>query len=594
MNENIFNTQQLRLKKETFDSFLLHPKKSSNFPFHTDEWTSLEIEEYFSLVSQAPFQVFFLDEQKRLLHSTPQIKKHSQKNSHKMLEKKFQQIFLLSSHKDDQNNIWKTVEETGRWQGSFNYRDENQQHKRCWLTILSFKNNLYHQATYGVLLLDNQHQCFSEFEKNILSYSDPVTKLPNFHQAALDLNLLGQSPLSLCGISLIRCSNICEISVLHSSDIKRVVTLEMATRIEISLPPSYKLYRLSRDIFAVFCSNLQSESEFIQVLIQIRNSLLKPIKISQKKTLLNLEIGVSYYPTRSNNLSNMLQTAEISLNQHDITRIVLYEKEMDAQYTNDLRILERLQQAIEGNYLEIHYQPIYNRDQILVAAEALLRWNDPVLGNIPPNTIINAAHKHGVTSKLTQWILHQIFEDALYLEIDIHINIDVTQTIHPRFLQEIENLQQTYPKLKPSKIIFEITEHQAFEQSEAALAVLFKLKELGFSLAIDDFGIGHTALTLLHDLPADILKIDKYFVTNIADCSKKKIITQHIIHLAKSLNLKICCEGIETLKDQSLAQKMESDFFQGYFYSRPVSLTHFKSFLTQKTYIGCVCENTFD
>uniref|UniRef100_UPI00403F91C4 EAL domain-containing protein n=1 Tax=Candidatus Enterococcus willemsii TaxID=1857215 RepID=UPI00403F91C4 len=538
---------------------------------HFSHDSTLECNQLCSLVNLSPILTFILNDQQEILYGNEAAKL---REGQEFLGKKLTELSTLNIHQADFTTIWTQVTTKNHWTGSINYLDQTNKHRTHWLRFVQLKDTPY----YAFFFLDTFSLVQTQSEKNKFSYVDHVTNLPNFNQFAYNLNKkISTQPNEKHGIALIRCSNIAQISVLYSSETRRDVTIELARRMLTFLPKNYQVFRLSRDIFAIFASSFPDDVGFQKIVEQVRENLLQPICINQQNIQMHLEMGATCYPSLTTDLGSLLGNAEIALEQHDTTKIIYYSEEITHNFINSLQIVERLKKAIAHNQLEIHYQPLFDHSDQIIAAEALLRWHDDELGYVPPNKITKCAEEHNCVSLLSNWILNRVFQDRLYDQLNVTINLDVAQVEQENFLSKVQSLVTEY-QANTTHLTFEITEHQAFEQSEIAIKKLYALREMGFKIALDDFGVGHSALALLSDLPVDILKIDASFITNVEGQSRKGIIARHIVNLAKSLGLVTCCEGIETVKEAKLARLIQANYMQGYLFSKALPLNEFHLF----------------
>jgi len=545
------------------------------------------ISDYAAFISMnhlSPISTLFIDANQRILYINDAGLHQANMSREEVLGQKLEKVLPVHLNETDFQQIWNEGTATNGWNGTIDYQHTSGESRTQWLKFVHFKAPNGKLAYYGIYFIDNVSIRNTDEVTNHLPYLDSVTHLPNFNQFAYDIHQIEQTSLPQeCAVALFRCSNLAEIAVLYSKEVRRVVVFEMVNRIQAMLPENYKLYRLSREIFGVFTNPLADMNSFQQLLETIRNKLLEPVITTEQTVFMNIEIGVSSFPEETTNLCTLLEDAEIGLSQHENSKIVYYSKKMTQDFVMSLKTVARLTPAIAKDELEMYYQPLFNHDNEITGAEALLRWHDSELGYIPPNTLIKHAEKHGHISELTYWIFERVFKDKIYETLpNISINIDVTQIEQPNFFQMIQNLVNKH-NVDAQSIIFEITEHQAVENSEIGLKVMNQLKTLGFRIALDDFGVGHSALALLGTLPVDIVKVDASFITNQTIETTKGIIAKHIVALSKNLQLKTCCEGIETENEAKLAKTINSDYMQGYLFSYPLTVTKFKQFI--KDYI---------
>ncbi len=560
-------------------SFIQFLNNSNDYTKTIDNLRRLELPpeimaQYLTFMQSAPVPVIFVDRNETILFTNKTIEFKLGKNQSELIGHSISDVIPLRLNEGDKQAIIDEVRLNNHWNGRLSYIDNENNTKRSWIKVTRFENPPY-APTYGILFFDTDSVNYRDFSDHSLTYYDTKTFLPNFNQFAFDINQMARKRDSdVKGLALIRCHNLSEITVHYSRKIMDEVTNTMIRRIKKALPSGYYLYRLSRDVFAVFCSKCKNEASFKELIEELYQTLLTPLSIDSKKIFLTIEMGVVFYPTQVLELTDLLLSAEICLNQRDSTRITYYSEEMSNDYTLTLQTIEKMQSAFEDNKIKVLYQPIMDQNGNLEAAEALLRWRDEELGAVSPLVIIKGAKEYGHIHKLTTWILDKVVEDRLFDHIPITINLDAVQLTNDLFLSDIKNLVAT-KALNPHQIVFEITEHISLNCSSNALNILSELKSMGFRLALDDFGSGYSDFNLLTEAAFDILKVDATFIMGIKEEPKKEIVLKHILQLAKELGLLTCFEGIESQVELTYARELGSDCLQGFYFSHALSFADF-------------------
>jgi EAL domain-containing protein (putative c-di-GMP-specific phosphodiesterase class I) len=226
------------------------------------------------------------------------------------------------------------------------------------------------------------------------------------------------------------------------------------------------------------------------------------------------------------------------------------------------------------NELHMYYQPIVRiKDQELRGFEALVRWNHPTMGFIPPDRFIKVAEQSNLINEVGEWVLQQVFSDIALLiqrygaDVSVSINLSVRQLEDQQLAAKIKQLA-TENKVDLSLIYFEITE-TALSQSQSLLSTLEQLRSLGARISVDDFGTGYSSLSRLRELPIDCLKIDRAFVISLGTDRSSAEIVRAICALGKALKLTIIAEGVETQTQYQLLRDIGCDKAQGYLFGRP-------------------------
>jgi EAL domain-containing protein (putative c-di-GMP-specific phosphodiesterase class I) len=243
--------------------------------------------------------------------------------------------------------------------------------------------------------------------------------------------------------------------------------------------------------------------------------------------------------------------------------------------------------AVQRGELRTEYQPIVRtHDGRIFGAEALLRWDHPTHGLIPPTTLIPLAEQSGVISGIGRWVLEQACPDrnrwataGLDVAFGLAVNISAHQLMAPDFVAMVADVL-TSTGTNPNLLTLEITETAFIRDPKRALVVLNELKALGVLLALDDFGTGYSSLSYLKQVPVDILKIDRTFTADLVHDPASHAIVTKVIELAHMLDLSVVTEGVETAAQCAEAAMLGSEFYQGYYFARPMSAARFDGWIT--------------
>lgn len=246
-------------------------------------------------------------------------------------------------------------------------------------------------------------------------------------------------------------------------------------------------------------------------------------------------------------------------------------------YKRKLLITNSIAKALEENEFSLYYQAKINRDGLLMGFEALIRWYHPSLGLISPGEFIPIAEQSGKVPTITRWVITQVCKEMAVIQTltdrDLRISLNLSaHDLHAVDLYDYVKSQIDQYHINPTLLEFEVTESAYLESFQSPNECLKRFGELGCSIALDDFGTGYSSLSYLTQIKIDTLKIDQQFVKEIDYSSRSRLVTSTIIDLAKSLNLTICAEGIESRIQQSYLKELGCDYYQGYLYSKPLPL----------------------
>jgi EAL domain-containing protein (putative c-di-GMP-specific phosphodiesterase class I) len=268
-----------------------------------------------------------------------------------------------------------------------------------------------------------------------------------------------------------------------------------------------------------------------------------------------------------------------------------YETGMEAEIADRLEMERELRQAIERNELELYYQPkIDFSTGDLVGAEALVRWNHPTDGILGPNVFIPLAEESGLINRLSDWVLEQgagQLHDWLSAgyKLTLALNLSVKDLMAEELHDQLKSLVSRH-SLPKNVLELEITESTLMNHPELMSTELVKIKSMGISVAIDDFGSGYSSLNYLKRLPVDVLKIDRSFIQDIETDPSDSAIVSGIVGLAQNLDMKTVAEGAETEGQREILRTLGCDSFQGYLVAKPLPAADFEAQFLQKTVIS--------
>jgi EAL domain-containing protein (putative c-di-GMP-specific phosphodiesterase class I) len=291
-----------------------------------------------------------------------------------------------------------------------------------------------------------------------------------------------------------------------------------------------------------------------------------------------LKAGIAVYPTDGQSTEALCANAETALNHAKQAgqRYVFYAPEMNARVAESLNLEHRLRRALEDRSLALHYQPkIDMRSGQLAGLEALIRWNDPELGAVPPSKFVSLMEETGMILVAGRWALAKAVDDirrwkAMGLQVPrTSVNVSAIQLRQKDFVDSV--LQAIGPFGKDQPLLdVEITESVLVDDIEESTRKLQMLRRAGVQVSVDDFGTGYSSLTYLARLPVDTLKIDRSFVVRMRDAGYPRNIVAMIVSLAHTLGLKVIAEGVEDDEQVRLLRELGCDQIQGYLISQPV------------------------
>lgn len=368
------------------------------------------------------------------------------------------------------------------------------------------------------------------------------------------------------------------------------VLVQIAKRLNAIMPEGSLAIRYGGDEFVLIVS-LIHRNELLAFASKLIDTLSEPYLINQLHFNLGASVGIACYPEHGHNLDMLLRASDIAMYESKKIKnsAHIFVSEMQEGFLKNVTIEQELRKAINNNELFMVYQPQINDEGYFYGAEALIRWNSPSLGNVPPNHFIPLAEASGLMPKIGRLIIEMVCEDIneihhkLCYPFHVSINISVRQFMDPRFLEHMLNVFEK-TQAQYLHITLEVTENLFIEDLQYILPLLHKIRAMGIEISMDDFGTGYSSLSMLRQLPINELKIDKSFVDAIAyDITSAKMV-QNIITIGKNLNMHVLAEGVETKEQKEILSTFGCDRFQGYYFSKPLLKEDLLHFLQSQTF----------
>lgn len=367
---------------------------------------------------------------------------------------------------------------------------------------------------------------------------------------------------------------------------------QVAARIRSVLGREDLLARFSGDEFCAFALNVPLQHGE-QLAERILNQIRQPFGLENSQLSLTASIGISRYPQDAKEPAQLLKQAGIALGhckRKGRNSSLSFNTQLEQDAQQELSLEQDLRQALHGDALQVHYQPILSAgaDQV-VALEALVRWQHSELGAISPERFVRIAEQHGFIHELDLWVLKRACRDLKWLHSNGHrhlhlgVNCSALSLLQPQLVKAME-IELQRADLPLSSLTMEVTENALMHDLSAAQTQLDKIRALGMTISIDDFGTGYSSLQYLSRLPVDSLKVDRSFVREIPGSSSGMAITAAIIAMAHKLNLRVVAEGVENIEQLRFLQEQHCDLLQGYLFSKPLPLGELHTWLSKGHY----------
>ncbi len=509
-----------------------------------------------------------------------------------------QKINLLKSNYHDNAfyaAMWEVINQTGTWQGEVWDRHKSGQVNPKLLTISAVKNSDHVVTHYVGSFIDIAEQKLAEEKIKHLAFYDSLTQLPNRCllqerlKYSIEMARRENKPLALLMLDLDRFKAVND-SLGHMAGDE--LLQQVAARMTARLRNVDMVSRLGGDEFIVLLDDIAHPDDAARVAEEIISDLSKPFNLSQSDDVrIGVSIGISLYPQHGSCPETLLDHADAALYQaKDQGRgCFAYFSEALTRAAQERIALEiRLRRAIEQEELHMLYQPQMdiNSDRI-IGAEALVYWQDPIDGLIPPLGFIPIAEESHLIVEIGEWVLRKTCQQAKqWLESGLlPITMAVNVSPHQFRRSDINALVKTIlieTGLPAGQLELEITESGLMENQDLALDILNNLRHQGIRLAIDDFGKGYSSLSRLKYFPVDVLKIDKSFIEKIPVNKDDREIATTIIAMGHNLGFKVLAEGVETSAQLDFLRERGCDAYQGYLKNRPLSAQAFAELLAKE------------
>ncbi len=477
---------------------------------------------------------------------------------------------------------------------------ELQQTRTSTRVTLANKTNrgeIIHTEWYNTPLVDNENKVIgvaslvqditerlnTERTIHYMAHHDALTGLPNrrlmqdrLNQAILQARR-NQSHVALLFLDLDRFKLVNDTLGHETGD---YVLRDVAKRLMKVVREGDTVSREGGDEFVIILPDLEKPESAQLVANKILHELSQSIEVSGQELTVTASIGISHYPNDATDIQHLLKHADSAMYQaKDAGRNTarFFTSDLNFLLSKRLEVESRLRRGIERSEFFLRYQPQVDvMSGRIVGVEALLRWNDPQQGEIYPKDFISIAEELGLIVPLGEWVFRtacqqiKLWDHEGFTEITVSVNLSPRQFISRKLLPSMKSaLLET--GIDPRRIDLEITETMAMRNLEQSIEILSELRRMGATVSIDDFGVGYSSLGQLRRLPAQTLKIDRSFISQIPEDPNSCSITEAILAMAKRLHLRVVAEGVETQAQLDFLQANNCDVYQGFLYAKPLT-----------------------
>jgi predicted signal transduction protein with EAL and GGDEF domain len=365
----------------------------------------------------------------------------------------------------------------------------------------------------------------------------------------------------------------------------------VAERLQACVREGDTVARLGGDEFTLLIPGIATEEDAVRISQKVLEAIRLPFSIDQRELFVTTSVGVSLYPADGQDVETLVRNADTAMyraKDQGRDNYQLYTPAMNAKALERLSLENRLRQALQNGEFVLHYQPVVDlRTGLIRGAEALLRWQHPELGLVPPAEFIPLAEMSGLIVPIGEWVLQAACAQVHAWHSDGRVRLSVAVNLSTRQFQQSDLVTQVTEALEktnldPGCLDLEITESNAMQNAELSISTLWDLKNLGVSISLDDFGTGYSSLSYLKRFPINRIKIDQSFVRDVPNDPDDAAIAAAVIAMAHSLELTVVAEGVETEEQLAFLRQHRCDEMQGFLFSKPLPAPEFEALLERQ------------
>ena len=414
---------------------------------------------------------------------------------------------------------------------------------------------------------------------------DRLTGLPNraffVERVRIAVERARRNPEECFGVLFLDLDNFKAINDSFGHVAGDELLLEVSRRLTGCLRSLDMLARLGGDEFALLLENIREPSDAARVAERLQASLQTPITVGEDEAYTSVSLGIAVHSEADDHPQHLLRSADLALyraKEQGRARFQVFDPRMHEEAVRRLRLETDLRRALERNQFRLHYQPVVSLDTgRIVAVEALLRWEHPERGLVPPGEFIHVAEEAGIISEISRWVLEQACRQCQSWRRDhgddapesVWVNLSMRQLAEGGLARQVSEVLQSL-RFEAKRLTLEVTENLLVENVDVSLRTLSELHELGVRVFMDDFGSGHSSLGFLDRLAIDGIKIDRSFIGHLGAGDRPLQLVRTIVALVRGLGFIPIAEGVETEEQLRLLRDMGCEFAQGFHFSRAV------------------------
>ncbi len=548
-------------------------------------------ERFFSLFERAPVGIYYYNTSFELEDVNAHFMQMNRVNDkeillHESLNALSSQL-VLAAHQDVFEG------KTGNYRGPFEVLDANANIYVNLSTVPMLDSE--GKIAGGVTIINditNEVTAKEEMVRN--AFYDMLTNIPNRTLLMDELKKFIENKSNdktHAALLFLDIDNFKKVNETYGHEVGDYLLKQVVQRIDKLIIDSEIFARISGNQFVILLPYLDqnkslSKSKTEEFIKLLKEQFIQPLNLTGEEYHLSFSIGTILFNNNAISAYDILKRAETAMYQAKTSAkgsSLFYQSGMSTYVEEQLSIENDIHKAIKNNEFLIHYQPQQNcKENILVGAEALVRWNHPTKGSIPPTKFIPIAEESGIIIKLEEWIFDKVLSEIKIMSLKndnfplhhIAINVSTIHFLQPHFVERLMLLVSKH-KVKPQWIELEITESDVMKNINDAIQKMQELKAFGFTLSIDDFGTGYSSLSYLKQLPVNTIKIDQSFVFHMNNNEGDAMIVESVVSIAKKFKYKVLAEGVEDKETLAKLVQMGCNYYQGYYAYKPMPLQEF-------------------
>ncbi|MCX6344586.1 MAG: EAL domain-containing protein [Armatimonadetes bacterium] len=451
------------------------------------------------------------------------------------------------------------------------------------------KSELHVRLSAGKRVLDLQSELLTTRESlRNQATRDPLTGLPNrllfADRLAHNIEVLRRHSAKLA-VMFLDLDRFKLVNDTFGHSIGDSLLKEVTNRLTNTLREIDTIARMGGDEFTLILTDLMHVEDAKRVAERVLKAFSRPFKVKSHEIFITVSIGISIYPSDGCDAETLVKNADAAMylaKEKGRSTYHMYTKSLSEKAEVRISLENSLRHAVERDELILHYQPCLRiATGEILGSEALLRWQHPEMGMIPPLDFIPLAEDTGLITPIGEWVIHtackqnKAWQDAGFPHIEIAVNVSARQFRQQDFQNTVKHALAE-SGLDANWLVLELTESTIMHNPESAAKLLQNLKAMGVHVSIDDFGTGYSSLSYLKRFPIDTIKIDQSFIREITTNPDDAAIAGAVVAMAHSMKRRVVAEGVETLEQLEFLAQLKCDDMQGYFVSKPVNAEEFE------------------